>query len=264
MAHVKYAFKGYNKETMAKVTGRDLPISTKDGIEICNFIRNKKLDAIKAHLELTILEKKPIPFKRFTNGHGHKRGKGMAAGRYPVKASKIFLDLLKSAEANALAKGLSANHLKIVHALTNIASRPYKAGRRVRGEMKRSHTEFILEEVGKPKRTPTTKKKAVPKKEINVDKPAVKKEEPKVVEKKPEPKKEVKEEKKIPKAEAPKKEETKPAAEKPKAEPAKAEEKPAKTKVEVKDKKEEIKPEPKPVEKIKVTVTEKNEDNPKK
>ena len=39
--------KDYNKETMAKVVGRSLPISTKQAIEISNYVRGKNLQKMK-------------------------------------------------------------------------------------------------------------------------------------------------------------------------------------------------------------------------
>ncbi|MBI5880864.1 50S ribosomal protein L22 [archaeon] len=113
MAEYKYAFQGLNKELIARAVARDVEASTKQSIEICNYLRHRKLAQAKATLERVILKEQAIPFKRFMNALGHKPG--MASGRYPIKASKIFLKLLESVEANAQTKGLNTSNLEIVH-----------------------------------------------------------------------------------------------------------------------------------------------------
>ena len=102
MGH-KYSLKDYNKENMARAIGVSLPISSKQSIEICNFIREKDVNFAKKFLDEVIKDKKAVPFKRFNADVGHK--KGMAAGRYPKKASMEFLSLLNQVEANAQFKG---------------------------------------------------------------------------------------------------------------------------------------------------------------
>ena len=184
MAKQRTAF-GELKENMALAIGRDMSFSTKHAIEICNHLRNKRLGLAKEILESVISKKKAIPFKRFTDGVGHKKGK-IAAGRYPVKASKDILKLLKQVESNASIKGLSTEELIIRHLVANKASTPMRFGRQIRRETKRTHMEVIVEEVAAKK-----KAKAKPKPESKVEKPVVKKEEkakPKVEEKKAEKK----------------------------------------------------------------------------
>ena len=53
---MRYSTKDYNKENMARVYARALPISTKKTIEICNDIRNKKITTAK-----DILKEKEFP-----------------------------------------------------------------------------------------------------------------------------------------------------------------------------------------------------------
>lgn len=149
-----YAFGKYDKEKMARVVGRDLPISTKQSIEICSFIRGKSLAKAKEDMENTIAMKKPVPFKKFTEGAGHKKGK-IAAGKFPVKASKEVLSLLNSLEANAQQKGLSTGNLVVNHICANKASRPPRYGRMRGIYAKRSHIEIVAaesEDLGKKKK----------------------------------------------------------------------------------------------------------------
>ena len=170
----RYAFKS-NKENIVKVVGRDIGISTKQAIEICSFIKNRPLEKIRIILEKVRDKQIAIPFKRFTEGAGHKRG--MAGGKYPVTASKHFLKLLKALEANAQNKGLSPE-LKIIHACAQEAARPFHYGRKRRILMKRTHVELVAEEIEHVKREAKkeVKKEAEIKKEPKVE---VKKEEKK-------------------------------------------------------------------------------------
>ena len=151
---------GEMKENMALARGRDMGFSTKHAIEICNYLRNKRLQQAKEVLENVIAKKKAIPFKRFTNGVGHKKG-NLAAGRYPIKASKDILKLLEQAESNASIKGLSIEELTIRHLVANKASTPMRFGRQIRRKTKRTHMEVIVEEEA-------IKKKIEPRQKINV------------------------------------------------------------------------------------------------
>jgi len=139
-----YAFKT-EKENLVKAVGRDLSISTKQAIEICSFIRKMPLQKAKSVLEKVEKKQVPVPFRRFTQGAGHK--KGMAAGKYPVSASKQILRVLRTLEANAQNKGLSSD-LRIIHACAQKAATPFHYGRKRRIKMKRTHVELVAEEIG--------------------------------------------------------------------------------------------------------------------
>lgn len=199
----KYAFQGFEKEKMAKAVGRDLPISTKQSIEICSFIRGKNLQKAKELLLEVIRMKTPVPFRRFTEGAGHKKG-NIASGRYPMKASNEILNLLNSLEANAQQKGLDTSNLVLKHLCANQASRPPRYGR-IRGRTaKRSHIEIVA--VESERKQKHTEKKSDEKQEMKKDKkPEEKPKESKTPEKKKdEVKKEVKEIKTEAKKESPK------------------------------------------------------------
>lgn len=201
------AFKDQN---VARSRGLDLAVSTKVAIEVCNFLRGKELEKALAILNRVVDKEQAIPFKRFTDGVGHKPGK-IGAGRYPVKAAKEFIKLLNNAKANATTKGMTGT-LVVSHIAANKASRPVRNRTKYRGEFKRTHVEIIItERKEKPK---AQKQKAAP-----AAKPAAKpapkeapkaEEKPKAEPKKEEPKPEVKEapkaapeEKPEPKKEAP-------------------------------------------------------------
>jgi len=57
-----------------------------------------------------------VPYKRYTRNIPHR--KGMCTGRYPQKAAKEFLNVLKNAESNAAYKGLDSENMRITHVAT--------------------------------------------------------------------------------------------------------------------------------------------------
>jgi len=66
-------------------------------------------------LEETISLKKPIPYRRFNKGIGHRRGNQFKTAKYPKKAAKYALKVVKNLQANAEFKGLDAEKVKIIH-----------------------------------------------------------------------------------------------------------------------------------------------------
>jgi len=126
----------------AKATGKLLQISTKQSVEICSFLRGKTTDRGKQILERVLEMKEAIPYKRYNHNVGHRPGK-MAAGRYPLKAASQILNLLKNAEANAEAKGLSKPFV-IKEMLANQGVRSWHPGRQRRRKTKSTHIKILL------------------------------------------------------------------------------------------------------------------------
>jgi len=141
---IKPEHKGPRK-TEAKVNGKNLPISTKHAIAICNLIRNKDIDKAISIMEQAEKMKIAVPM---TGEIPHRKGK-MMSGRYPVKASKHFVLLLKSLRSNALMNELELEKYKIF-CKANIAPRPYR--RFGKGRFKRTHVELKLIPLGKKKK----------------------------------------------------------------------------------------------------------------
>jgi len=152
----KYAYDG-NEDNTAKVFARDLGISTKTSVEICNFLRGKNTEKAKLLLGYVIAKERPIPMKRYNMDTAHKRGSGIAAGKFPIKAAEHILNVIKSAESNAVDKGLSVKELYIKHISAHQASRPWHYGRQRGRKMKRTHIQIVLGEK-KPKKDKETKK----------------------------------------------------------------------------------------------------------
>lgn len=138
-----YAFK--TEEPHAKAFGSSLSISTKQSIEIANHIRGRKVERAKTILQKAMELAEPIPYKRFNGDVGHRRGNIMA-GRYPVKACTEILKLIKSAEANAEAKGLATDALIIKHICAHKGPNVGRFGRHRGRRAKRTHIEIILTE----------------------------------------------------------------------------------------------------------------------
>ncbi|MGY4884210.1 MAG: uL22 family ribosomal protein [Nanobdellota archaeon] len=97
--------KGEIKKTVKKikkeevyVNATSVPVSTKYAMNICKFVKGKRIgDAIRDLEQVTML-KKAVPMK---GEYAHKKGKGMSSGRYPQRAAKHFIVLLKSLAGNA-------------------------------------------------------------------------------------------------------------------------------------------------------------------
>ncbi|HLC96521.1 MAG TPA: 50S ribosomal protein L22 [Candidatus Nanoarchaeia archaeon] len=137
----------YNKEHMAKAIGRALPISTKDSIEICRFIKGKKLAAVKNYLEEVTELKKAIPMRKFKRGIPHRTK--MGPGRFPKNAAYEILKILESAEANAQFKGLNSADLIITNVIPNRAATQWHYGGFRGRRMKRTTVEVHIAEGAK-------------------------------------------------------------------------------------------------------------------
>jgi len=143
MTKVNYAYNDFNDHT-ASAYGRSLHISTKVSINICNALRYKSVQKAINYLNDVIALKRAIPYTRFTDGVGHRRGP-MAAGRFPIKAATAIRDLIKSAASNAENKGFS-EELKIIHLCAHKANTPMRQGRQRRRTAKRTHIEVVVKE----------------------------------------------------------------------------------------------------------------------
>ena len=140
------------KKTEVIVNSRDLPISTKYSIAICKFILKKSPgDAIR-DLEDVIAQKKAVPMNNLEVPH--RKGKGIAGGRFPQTAAKQFITVLKSLIGNANVGDM--DEPIITEAIANLASRPY--GRFGRHKKKRTHLTIKAKEKKLISKTKSKKK----------------------------------------------------------------------------------------------------------
>ncbi len=145
-----------DKQDTVRIVGRNLPISTKDTIEISNYIRHKSVQWAKKQLGLVLDEKIAIPLKRFHRDRAHRPG--IAAGSYPQKATKEILKLLKSLEGYAQHNSMDKNNLFIKAIIPNKASAAWHPGRKRGIHMKATHLEIIAAEKKAPVKKKETKK----------------------------------------------------------------------------------------------------------
>ncbi|MDH7596317.1 MAG: 50S ribosomal protein L22 [Methanothrix sp.] len=116
----------------ARAMGVELPISPKHAREICRAIRGMKVDAAERYLQDVVALKRAVPFRRYNRNVPHRRGLvGWPSGRFPQKAARAVLRVLKNAVGNAEYRGLDREKLMIGYANT-------KKGRTFRGWMPRA------------------------------------------------------------------------------------------------------------------------------
>ncbi len=150
------------KKTEAFVKAKDIDISTKQATAICSMIRNKNpqkgIEMLEKVLrkELAVPCKGEIPHKK----RGHRISKKVE-GRYPQKASRAFIKILKNLIANAGINGLDTDQLIITKAEANQASRPVKPTRLAYGrkKFKRTHIYLIAKEIETEKEKTENKEK---------------------------------------------------------------------------------------------------------
>lgn len=140
MARIGYTV-DLEPKTSSRAMGSELHISPKKSRELGHAIKGMRTDLAQKYLEGVVELKQAVPFKRFHDGTGHRKGP-MATGRYPVKAAEAFLKILENAKSNAEYKGLDANKMYIAHVAT-------KQGRVIHGMMARARGR------GSPKNTET-------------------------------------------------------------------------------------------------------------
>jgi len=151
----RYPFE--SKENSAKALGKNLGISTKQSINICNFVRGKSVKKAKEMLQKVSEKKMAVPFTRFNMDMGHKTGIG--PGRYPIKASLEILAVIAQAEANAQFKGLNTSNLVLNHISANKGVNQWRHGRR-RQMAKRTSIVVMVEEGKTEEKEKKGKKKA--------------------------------------------------------------------------------------------------------
>lgn len=117
MPEFGYSIQSYEPDKMARASGRDLKISWKKAVEVCRFIKGRKLTEAKELLEKVLRREVMIPYTTFNRKRAHHGSVSKhSSGGYPVRVVKEVLKILKNLEANAENKGLNVEKLVIVHA----------------------------------------------------------------------------------------------------------------------------------------------------
>ncbi len=121
-----------SKKEMAMANGFSLKISPKQSKYVCRVVRGKSPEAAVARLEAVISEKRAIPMAGLEVGH--RKGKGLAGGKFPKNACKAIIEIIKQAGANSVVAGIESP--VITMARSDRASAPYRrSGQRA----KRAH-----------------------------------------------------------------------------------------------------------------------------
>lgn len=140
-------------EGTARARVNELDISPKDAIEIASFLKGMGTSEAIEHLEKVIALERAIPMRRFKKKVPHRKGlEGWCTGRYPVKAAKEFITLIRSAVKNAEYAGLDTEALEIVHLAANRGRTfrrifPRAMGRATPKRGERVNLEVIVREV---------------------------------------------------------------------------------------------------------------------
>ncbi len=154
---LKYSFKEFDKEHMARAMLVSVPIPLKSAIMVGHAIQGKNLQTAKNILTQVISKKAPIKFTKFNQEQAHRRAIG--PGKFPVKTAKYMLKLLKEVEANAQLAGLDTSSLIVFRVIPKQAPVNPHYGR-IRGiSMKRATVEIIVKE-SVDKKKPSKKSKA--------------------------------------------------------------------------------------------------------
>jgi len=127
------------KKESASAKGLNLHMSTKEAADICDMIRNKEIDTAIKMIEEVMAFKRVVKMNK--REVPHKHGKGIMAGRYPIKSAGEFLRMLKQLKANAMHHELELEKY-IISCKADRASQPYRRGGR---RFKRTHLTLILE-----------------------------------------------------------------------------------------------------------------------
>ena len=139
------------KKETAHIRLTGLPISTKQSIEICRYIKGRTVeDSIKL-MEGVEKQKIAVPMR---GEIPHRKGKIMS-GRYPVNTAGVFIKALKSLAGNANVNGIDEPVITIASATHS--ARPLKKGGRAK--FKRTFLHIIVRDKEKIQKINTKTKK---------------------------------------------------------------------------------------------------------
>ncbi len=111
-----YSWNPDNVEFAAKARVEGADASFKDLVEVCGNIRKMKAADALSFLEKAADGKAAVLYRSSNRHLGHRKELGGKKGRYPKKAAKIVLKVLKNALNNAAQKGLLEDALFVAHA----------------------------------------------------------------------------------------------------------------------------------------------------
>lgn len=130
-------------EFKAEAKAQNRRVSGKHCIEIGRWIKGDNVEKAKEKLEKVIEKELAVPYTKFNSDLAHK--KGMASGRYPVRAAEEMLRLVRSAEQNGKYEGM--NDMMVSNVIVN-RGRNMRTPKRHRGKSPKStHINVEVKEV---------------------------------------------------------------------------------------------------------------------
>lgn len=130
-------------DNTAEARAQNQRVSQKHCVEIGRWLKDDKVERAKEKLKKVIDEEQPVPYTKYNRDLSHK--KGMGPGRYPVKAAKEMLRILKSVEENGKYKGLE--NMKVSKVVIN-QGRRMRTPKRQRGRSPKSaNINITVEEI---------------------------------------------------------------------------------------------------------------------
>lgn len=150
-----YSWRPDDDEFAANARVEGVDASFKDLVEVCRNIRRKKAADALSFLEKAADGKAAVLYKSNNKHLGHRKELGGKKGRYPKKAAKIVLAVMKNALNNAAQKGLVQENLFVAHACANKKfnyPRLQPKGRRTRHDYATARVEIVLIEKGEKKK----------------------------------------------------------------------------------------------------------------
>ena len=155
-----------SKAAHAKIS--NLKVHYKNTFNTANAIQGMELKKAQKYYRQVLAKTRCVPFKRYAGKVGRTaqaKEWGQTKGRWPRKSVIAVLDLLKNAEANAVAKGLDPKKLVVKHVQVDQAPRTRRRTFRAHGRIGPymccpCHVQLILTEAKKavPKPTAAAKK----------------------------------------------------------------------------------------------------------
>ena len=155
------------EEKCGKARVSDVDASYKELCAVCDNVRGKPTDTAIAFLEEAVEGKKAVYFRTHNTKMGHRRQLGGKKGRFPKKAARIVLGVVKAAFADAERKGLFNTY--VFHIAANkkrMFPRTSAKGKPMMWKYETSFVESILaEKTGEMELQDKAKEKAKEKKE---------------------------------------------------------------------------------------------------
>jgi len=139
-----------DQDKTAKAYGYELHCSPKDSKNIARALRGMKVEAAKQYLEEVIELKRAVPAIYHKRKISHQ--KAIGPGKFPEKAARYLLKILKNAENNAEYKGFDVENMRIKH-MSAYRGRiikgfmPRAQGRATDKNKMTTNVEIIIEEV---------------------------------------------------------------------------------------------------------------------